>query len=173
MTLRLVLTVWIALAAPSALAQSPDAAALRRDLADRAAGPLVGATELFHKDDATGLVLSGFDPVTYFLPEGPQAGAARHELIWNGVAWRFASAANRAAFEANPNVYAPRLGGYDAEAMARGRIVDADPMLYAVRDRRLYVFRSDANRARFMADPAIAQRAEDRWSELKGTLVQP
>jgi hypothetical protein len=145
----------------------------RRPLPPGAEGPLVGVTELFHRDDATGFVLAGFDPLTYLMPEGPQPGRSGLELVWSGVAWRFASEANRTAFEANPAVYAPRVGAYDAEAMSRGRIVDANPMLYAVREGRLYLFRTDANRARFLADPSIAAKAEERWGALKPGLVQP
>lgn len=136
-------------------------------------GPLVGLTEIFHRDDATGLVLAGFDPVTYLLPEGPQPGRDDLEIIWSGVAWRFASEANRAAFEANPAIYAPRLGAYDAEAISRGRIVDANPALYLIREGRLYIFRNDASRARFLADPTIAAKSEERWIALRGGLVQP
>jgi hypothetical protein len=145
----------------------------RRQLPPGAEGPLVGATEVFHKDDATGFVLAGFDPLSYLLPEGPQPGRGDLELVWSGVAWRFASEANRTAFAANPAIYAPRVGAYDAEAMSRGRIVDANPMLYVVREGRLYLFRNDANRARFLADPDLAARAEERWNVLKGGLVQP
>jgi YHS domain-containing protein len=145
----------------------------QRPLPPGAAGPLVAMTEVFHVDEATGFALGGFDPVTYLLPEGPQPGRSPHELVWSGVAWRFASAANRAAFEASPTVYAPRLGGYDAEAMSRGRMVDANPTISIIRDGRLYLFRNDANRARFLADPAVGPRAEERWAGLKAGLVPP
>lgn len=134
--------------------------------------PLVAATELFHAHEFTGLVLRGFDPISYFLEEGPRPGRRDLELIWGGVAWRFASEANRAAFQADPTAYAPQFGGYDAEAMSRGRIVDADPAIYLVRDGRLYLFRNDATRARFLADPAIAKESGEQWARLKDSLVQ-
>jgi hypothetical protein len=135
--------------------------------------PVIGATELYRSDESSGLALGGLDPVAYFLPEGPKAGRADVELLWSGVAWRFASEANRAAFEASPTTYAPRMGGYDAEAASRGRIVDANPQLYLVRDNRLYLFRNDANRARFLADEALAERSEGNWQALAKDLVQP
>jgi hypothetical protein len=135
--------------------------------------PVIGATEFYHSDEASGLAVGGLDPVTYFLPEGPKPGRADLEFLWSGVAWRFASAANRAAFEASPTSYAPRMGGYDAEAISRGRIVDANPRLYLVRDDRLYLFRNDASRARFLADEALAARSEASWQALAKGLVQP
>lgn len=136
-------------------------------------GPVVGTAEVFQVDDSTGFVLGGFDPVSYHLPEGAQPGRSPHELVWGGAAWRFASAANRAAFEASPAVYAPRLGGYDAEAMSRGRVVDANPAISLIHEGRLYLFRNDANRARFLADPQVASRAAERWIMVMRGLVQP
>jgi hypothetical protein len=135
--------------------------------------PVVGAGELFHSDPASGLALGGFDPVTYFLADGPRAGRPEFELLWAGVGWRFSSEANRAAFENNPDAFAPRFGGYDAEAVSRGRIVDAKPHLYIVQRSRLYLFRNDANRARFLSDEASATRAERHWTTLKQGLARP
>src|ERR687897_3752699 len=68
----------------------------------------------------SGVALDGFDPVSYFLGNGPKPGLPEHELVWGGVAWRFASAANREAFRRDPDAYAPRFGGYDAEAGGAG-----------------------------------------------------
>jgi hypothetical protein len=133
----------------------------------------VGVGEVYQKDAASGLALGGFDPVSYFLPEGPRPGRAELELVWGGVAWRFARAANRAAFEAQPTAYAPRIGGYDAHAVSAGRIVDASPSLYVVVRDRLYLFRNDANRARFLSDERHAEESETRWRDLRKGLVTP
>ena len=100
--------------------------------------PVVGASEVFVADERSGFGLRGFDPVSYFLSPMPLPGREGVELIWRGVAWRFASEANREAFARDPEVYAPRIGGYDAGAAAEGRLVAADPTLFAIRDGRLY-----------------------------------
>jgi hypothetical protein len=133
--------------------------------------PVIGATELFVADGLSGVALDGFDPVSYFVGEGPKPGLPEHELVWGGVAWRFASAANREAFRRDPDAYAPRFGGYDAEAVARGLTVRANPWLSVVRADGLYLFRNDHDRARFVADPGIAAKAAERWASLKSSLV--
>jgi YHS domain-containing protein len=119
------------------------------------------------------LTLNGFDPVTYFLEGGPQAGTARFELTWGGHVWRFASGANREAFRDDPAVYAPRLGGFDAAGILEGRLVDADPLVFAVIAERLYLFRDAGRRARFVAEPSLAERAEAAWPGLRGLLDMP
>ena len=128
---------------------------------------------MYQQDKGSGLALGGADPVSYFLPEGPRPGRPDLELVWSGVAWRFASQANRAAFESDPVSYAPRIGGYDALAASLGRIVDADPAIFFIGRQRLYLFRNEASRARFQADEGVAARSEERWSGLKGGLVRP
>ena len=135
--------------------------------------PTVGATERMSADPLSGLGLHGFDPVSYFLAEGLKPGRSDLELLWGGLAWRFASEANRQAFARDPEAYAPRVGGYDAEATARGLTVDSDPRIYAVRSGRLYLFRTQAGRTRFLADAGVADRAEALWPDLKRGLVQP
>lgn len=135
--------------------------------------PVLGVTELYAVDDLSGVALYGFDPVSYFLGEGPQAGLAEYEAIWSGVAWRFTSEANREAFLRDPETYAPRFGGYDATAVAQGLTVRANPWLAVVRSDGLYLFRSDHARARFVADRSLAEKAEERWASLKVNLVQP
>jgi YHS domain-containing protein len=119
------------------------------------------------------LTLNGFDPVSYFLEGGPAAGSARFELSWGGRVWRFANGANREAFRDDPRTYAPRLGGYDAAGILDGRLVDADPLVFAVIGARLYLFRDAGRRARFLADPGLAERAEAAWPSLRGLQDVP
>jgi len=116
------------------------------------------------------LALRGFDAVTYFLDGEPRAGRPAFELNWRGRAWRFASAANLAVFRDHPAVYAPRLAGYDPVGVAQGRIVDADPLVFArlahAREDRLYLFRNAEHRERARRDPGLVARAETRWPTL-------
>ncbi|MCC5978386.1 MAG: hypothetical protein JJU21_10020 [Salinarimonas sp.] len=134
--------------------------------------PLVGAAEGVRRHDHAGVALEGFDPVTYFLGDRPRPGDATFEAIWGGHAWRFASAANRAAFLSRPDVYAPRLGGHDALAMTRGRVVEAEARIAAIVSGRLYLFHSRAARDAFLDDPDAAALAERIWNESKERLAR-
>lgn len=117
------------------------------------------------------LALRGFDAVSYRLPGGPRAGRAGFEVAWRGRVWRFAGAANRAAFSGDPEAYAPRLGGFDPVGVAEGRLVDADPLVFALVEGRLYLFRDGERRDRASAQPALLSEAELRWPALR-TLME-
>jgi hypothetical protein len=135
--------------------------------------PAVGLAQLFLPDRASGLALQGFDPVSYFLEEGPQPGLPEYEVVWSGLAWRFASAANRDAFTSDPEAYAPQFGGYDASALAGGILVQGHPLFAAVHADRLYFFRNDQARTRFLADASLAEKAGEHWPSLRRELVAP
>lgn len=119
--------------------------------------------ERMSTDDLSGFALRGFDPVAYFVSGKPTAGLADYEYGWDGAVWRFSSEANRAAFMAEPQVYAPRFDGYDAIAIAEDRIVESDPHTFAIIGGRLYFFRTEARREAFRTDMAMLSRSVEAW----------
>ena len=127
-----------------------------------------GVAERVLYDPVSGFALFGFDPVAYFI-DGEARPGRTSELRIGATVWRFESEANRAAFAAHPEIYAPAYGGYDAEAMERGVAVVSDPHFFVIQDDRLYLFRSSEARQRFLEhhDAAAATKA---WAELAPTL---
>jgi YHS domain-containing protein len=86
------------------------------------------------------VAIGGYDPVSYFRGGGkPARGSAQHKLMWNGAEWHFASAANAAAFKADPAVYAPQYGGHCAWAIAQGYLAPGDPTVYDIVGGKLYL----------------------------------
>jgi YHS domain-containing protein len=81
----------------------------------------------------------GYDAVSYFADGKPQVGSAKYEYEWQGVRWRFVSAAHRDSFKANPERYAPQFGGYCSLAVSRGITADGDPEQWAVVDGKLFL----------------------------------
>lgn len=122
---------------------------------------------------ATGLALSGFDPVAYFTDDKALPGRPELEVAVDGAVWRFRNEGNRAAFQSAPDVYRPRFGGYDPVAVARERAVAGHPLFWAVTRERLYLFYSAENRAAFLADPSrILALAERNWAEVERTIAR-
>jgi YHS domain-containing protein len=129
-------------------------------------------TERIVADYRTGLAISGFDPVAYFIDGRPVMGRSEFELRLDGVTWRFRNEGNRAAFAADPDVYMPRFGGYDPVGLARGASAPGHPELWLIEDERLYLFYSMEARARFANKPhAAINAAERRWPEVLRTLT--
>ena len=121
----------------------------------------------------TGLAIDGFDPVAYFVEAAPKEGRGELEFRSDGAVWRFLNEGNRSAFAAAPEVYAPRFGGHDPMALARGAATSGHPALWLIAEQRLYLFYSAEARAAFARDPEAAiEAAERNWPAVQRTLVR-
>lgn len=119
--------------------------------------------------DAQGLALRGHDPVAYQTQNRAVPGVAQFTATHEGATYRFASAANRDAFRANPARYAPAFGGFCAMGVAMGRKLDGDPTLFRVVDNRLYLNVSAPVQQRWLQDiPGNIRAANERWPSLRG-----
>jgi hypothetical protein len=132
---------------------------------------LPGVGETMQRNIRSGLALGGFDPVAYHAQGRAAAGRADYEIVHRGDVWRFASAANRAAFVDAPAIYEPAFQGYDPTGVAEGLAVETDPRLFAVVGQRLFLFRNAANRTAFLADDALRRKAEANWSTVNEAIA--
>jgi hypothetical protein len=138
-----------------------------------ASGLPVGAstTELIVTDRNSGLAIHGFDPVAFFVDGAPRLGKGEFEYRHADVVWRFRNPGNLAAFAADPDVYAPRFGGYDPIALGRGVPLPGDPRIWTIAGKRLYLFHTDENKAAFAEDAErAAEAADEAWPVVQRTL---
>jgi hypothetical protein len=126
--------------------------------------PATGRAETAPVYAEGGVAIDGIDPTSYFTQAGPVPGEPGITLDWRGATWRFTSEAARAAFEREPERYAPRFGGWCAWAVAEGYTAPTAPDAWTIVDGRLYLNYSRAVRRRWERDVAgnIA-RAEANW----------
>ena len=87
-----------------------------------------------------GIAIKGYDPVAYHKDGKPAKGSGEYEVKWKDAKWRFASAEHRDLFEADPERYAPRYGGYCAWAVSQGYTAGVDPKnAWTIVEGRLYL----------------------------------
>jgi YHS domain-containing protein len=117
---------------------------------------------------AEGLAFGGFDPVSTFPAGGGKAvaGDERFEVRLAGARYRFASAAHKAWFEAEPSRYEPAYGGFDAAAMAQGARKPAVPANFRLQGARLFVFAEPSAAAGM--DAALIAAADAAWKRASG-----
>lgn len=121
---------------------------------------------------AQGIAIGGYDTVAYFTDGRPVLGSAQFEHRWNGATWRFASAAARDRFAADPEAYAPRFGGYCAWAVSQNYIAPGDPNIWRIVDGRLYFNFNERARELWEADRAAAiARGNANWPAVLATAA--
>lgn len=113
------------------------------------------------------LAVNGYDPVAYFTDGKPVEGASRFESFYKGATWRFASAEHKAAFDADPDKYAPRYGGYCAWAVSQGYTAKGDPAHWKIVDGKLYLNYNAEVQAKWSTDiPGNIKAADGHWPRI-------
>jgi YHS domain-containing protein len=114
--------------------------------------------------DKRGIGVQGHDPVAYFTVGKPTQGSAEFQAAHEGVVYRFASAANRDLFVANPAKYAPQYGGFCAMGAHMGKKFDGDPKAWHIADGKLYLNLNADVQAAWLKDvPGHNQSADAKW----------
>jgi YHS domain-containing protein len=135
--------------------------------AARAAEPPINTLKNSLFGGRTDTAINGYDTVAYFTEGKPVKGqdALVHE--WMGARWKFASAANRDLFKADPSKYAPQYGGYCAYGVTQGSLVKVEPEQFTVRDGKLYLNYDADVQAKWLKDPAgYIRQADSKFQQL-------
>jgi enamine deaminase RidA (YjgF/YER057c/UK114 family) len=126
------------------------------------------------------LSIGGYDPVAYFTDGKPIAGVSEFEYVWHDARWRFASAAHRDLFIANPEHYAPQYDGYCAMGVAwqQPHKDTVDPNAWAIVDGKLYLTHTRRALEAWQENGAgNIKRADVNWSTVQHqpepTIVRP
>jgi hypothetical protein len=111
-----------------------------------------------------GVAIDGTDPVAYFTEGRPVAGDPAITHDWNGATWRFATAANRDRFVAEPDAYAPQYGGYCAWAVSEGYTASTTPEAWRIENGKLYLNYSRRIQRRWERDiPGHIASGDANW----------
>ncbi len=114
-----------------------------------------------------GLAVHGYDVVAYFTESRPKAGRAKYSTVYQDATYRFASAEHLEAFEAEPERYVPRYGGYCAYGVAVGAKFDGDPRLWRIVDGKLYLnLNEDIQKTWERNIPRYIKKADRNWTRI-------
>src|SRR5262249_46102789 len=119
-------------------------------------------TEKDEAQDVSGeLALAGYCPVSLVEDRKLVKGHADHALEHEGRTYRFATSAARERFEQQPLRYRPwRNGECPVVQTEEKRSMPGEARWGALYAGRLFVFASDSNRKRFVANPELYAKSE-------------
>ena len=116
-----------------------------------------------------GLAIQGYDPVAYFNQNKAAEGNKQLTAVFEGVTYRFSSAANKELFVKDPKKYEPQYGGWCAYAMgATGEKVEIDPETFKILNGKLYLFYhswTNNTLTKWNKDePTLKSKADKSWT---------
>jgi YHS domain-containing protein len=128
------------------------------------------AGEFFETD---GVAIKGYDPVAYFTRRAAVAGSAAYTASYHGSVFRFADAADRDLFAANPEKYLPQYHGFCTFAVAEGAKAPSNPAAYRIINGKLYLNYNAAVAKRFDADVAgNLHKADTNWPAVQSKALE-
>jgi YHS domain-containing protein len=118
--------------------------------------------------DVFGVAIKGYDTVAYFTEGRAVKGKSEFAYNWSDAKWYFTSAEHRDLFEADPERYAPRYGGYCAASMAStGRMFDINPEAFKIIDGKLYLYYDNKYGNEFAAKvEKNIKKADENWMKV-------
>jgi len=115
----------------------------------------------------SGVAVKGYDVVAWFTEGRPVKGRPEFQHDWMGAKWHFSCAANRDAFAAAPEKYAPQFGGYCAWAVSNNYTADADPEAWKIVEGRLYLnYNKDVQKMWEQDIPGRIKKGNENWPGL-------
>jgi YHS domain-containing protein len=115
--------------------------------------------------DANGCALQGYDCVAMFtMPDSTIKGKSEFASSFEGANYWFATAANKATFDAAPANYAPLYGGFCAIAVSEGNLRPIQVWTHGITDGHLVVNHNAKARKLWLAKPSKhLKQAQEKW----------
>src|SRR5215475_3926604 len=126
--------------------------------------PVFGQTKTLLNLDKQGVAIQGYDPVAFFTQNKPVKGRPEFESKYNGARYLFASAEDKAAFDANPAKYEPQFGGFCAYAVSEGHTAPVKIEAFMIVNGRLLMQYDLDIKKTFEKDPqGRLAKADKNW----------
>lgn len=129
--------------------------------------PVLAQEKILLNVDKTGLAIQGYDPVAFFTQRRPVKGQQQFESRFHGARYWFASAENKATFDASPAKYEPQFGGFCAYAASEGHTAPVKVEAFMVVNGRLLMQYDLDVKKIFEKDPqGRLAKADKNWPSL-------
>ena len=117
--------------------------------------------------DNKGVIIDGYDPISYFTGNGPVKGKPEFTANYQGAVYWFENAAHAEEFKLSPEKYAPQYGGFCGYGVSIGKLRPVDPTIYQIEDGRLILQHTQEAFKLFNKDlEANTKKADQNWPGL-------
>ena len=126
--------------------------------------PAFGQSKSLLNLDKKGIAIQGYDPVAFFTQNRPVKGLLEFESKYNGARYLFATAEDKATFDANPAKYEPQFGGFCAYGASQGHTAPVKIVAFQIVNGRLLMQYDLGVKKEFNKDQqGNLQKADKNW----------
>ena len=121
-----------------------------------------------------GVAMEGYDFVAFFKDLKAVKGDEKYTSQIDGIKYYFSSQKNKEEFDAEPDKYLPRYGGWCAYAISNGDKMEPDPVNFLIDDGDLLFFYADWQtslfgdlKGKWNKDPeGNKKKADENWPKI-------
>jgi len=114
--------------------------------------------------DKEGVILQGYDAVSYFSDSSAKKGDPQFSARYNGATYWFASEAHAGMFKDHPEMFVPQYGAFCGYAMSLDKLRPIDPTIFQIVDGKLILQHSEDAYKQFNKDiTANVAKANTNW----------
>lgn len=118
----------------------------------------------YNNTNDEGIIMDGYDAVSYFTEKMPVKGNAKFSARYNGATFLFSSQEHADMFKDHPDMFAPLYGSFCGYAMAFGRRRPVNPEYWNIVDGHLILQHSKGAWDLFNKDiPKFKMQADAQW----------
>ena len=126
--------------------------------------PAFGQNKSLLNVDKQGVAIQGYDPVAFFTQNKPVKGRPEFESKYNGARYLFATAEDKATFDANPAKYEPQFGGFCAYAASQNHTAPVKIEAFQIVNGRLLMqYDLDVQKTFNKDTQGNLQKADKNW----------
>lgn len=114
------------------------------------------------------VALNGYDAVSYYREKLAVEGNKMISTKFANAIWYFRDSSNLNTFLKNPDKFIPEYGGFCAYGTRYGMLIESDPEVFALVDKKLYFVMDTGDRKKWKKDLLEnIEKADKKWEKLK------
>lgn len=114
--------------------------------------------------DKEGVIVQGYDVVSYFSDNKAQQGDPKYSARFNGATYWFSSEAHSSMFKDHPDMFVPQYGAFCGYAMSLNKLRPVDPTIFQIVDGKLILQHTQDAYDQFNKDvPGNVAKANANW----------
>lgn len=118
--------------------------------------------------------IAGYDPVSYYVSGTSNIGDIAYQYTYKNSEWSFQNEDNLAKFKSTPEKFLPLYNGFCAYEVSEGKLVESDPKIWHIYNKKLYLFSDEKARQLWFRDiTEMIDNGKRTWIKLMPPVIVP